>query len=58
MYQARKYWIENFVRIGFREDVAEAVPLEHWLWLRPKLNALKPVLMLAEADTPKAASGF
>ena len=58
MYQARKYWIENFGADGFREDVAEAVPLEHWLWLRPKLNALKPVLMLAEADTPRLHPAF
>ena len=51
MYQARKHWIEKYDVDGFREDVAEAVPLEHWLWLRPKLNALKPVFMLAEAST-------
>ena len=58
MYQARKHWVENFGVDGFREDVAEAIPLEHWLWLRPKLNALKPVLMLAEADTPKLHPAF
>jgi glycosidase len=58
MYQARKYWITQFGVDGFREDVAEAVPLEHWQWLRPKLDALKPVFMLAEADTPRLHPAF
>jgi glycosidase len=53
MYQARKYWITEFGVDGFREDVAGSVPLEHWQWLRPKLDALKSVFMLAEADTPR-----
>lgn len=53
MYQARKYWITQFDVDGFREDVAGAIPMAHWQWLRPKLNALKPVFMLAEADEPR-----
>lgn len=53
MYEARKYWITQFGVDGFREDAVDKIPLEHWQWLRPKLNALKPVFMLAEADTPK-----
>ena len=58
MYRARKYWITEFGVDGFREDVAEALPLEHWQWLRPKLDALKPVFMLAEADSPKLHPAF
>jgi 1,4-alpha-glucan branching enzyme len=58
MYEARKYWITEFGVDGFREDVAGAVPLEHWQWLRPKLDALKPVFMLAEADEARLHPAF
>ena len=34
------------------------LPLEHWQWLRPKLEALKPVFMLAEADAPRLHPAF
>jgi glycosidase len=58
MYQARKFWITEFGVDGFREDVAGSVPLEHWQWLRPKLEALKAVFMLAEADAPRLHPAF
>jgi cyclomaltodextrinase / maltogenic alpha-amylase / neopullulanase len=53
MYEARKYWITQFDIDGFREDVAGAIPLAHWQWLRPRLDALKPLFMLAEAEEPR-----
>ena len=39
MYQARKYWITQFDVDGFREDVAGAIPMEHWQWLRQARRA-------------------
>jgi glycosidase len=53
MLEARTYWIKEFGVDGFREDVAGALPQEYWQWLRPRLNAVKPVMLLAEADTPR-----
>jgi glycosidase len=58
MYAARKYWLTEFGVDGFREDVAVSVPREYWEWLRPKLNAIKPVFMLAEADMPALHPAF
>ncbi|BCM92162.1 alpha-amylase 2 [Abditibacteriota bacterium] len=46
-------WVRDFDIDGFRADVAGRggkVPVEFWNWLRPQLNAIKPVFMLAEAD--------
>lgn len=47
------YWVREFDVDGFRCDVAGRagkVPVEFWRWLRPRLDAVKPVFMLAEAD--------
>jgi 1,4-alpha-glucan branching enzyme len=54
-------WVRDFNVDGFRCDVAGsngAVPAEFWNWLRPQLNAIKPVFMLAEADNPEVFPGF
>jgi hypothetical protein len=58
MYEARKFWITEFGVDGFREDVAASVPLAHWQWLRPRLDALKAVFVLAEADEPRLHPAF
>ena len=47
------HWVRDFDVDGFRMDAAGMVPLPFWVWLRPQLNALKPVLLLAEDDNPK-----
>ncbi len=55
------YWVRTFGIDGFRCDVAGSngrVPVEFWNWLRPQLNALKPVFMLAEADNPEVHPAF
>ncbi len=47
------YWVREFGVDGFRADVAGRggrVPREFWTWLRPQLDIIKPVFMLAEAD--------
>lgn len=54
-------WVRDFGIDGFRCDVAGsngAVPAEFWTWLRPQLNAVKPVFMLAEADNPEVHPAF
>ena len=54
-------WVRDFDVDGFRADVAGSngrVPVEFWNWLRPQLNAIKPVFMLAEADNPGVHPAF
>ncbi|RMD79510.1 MAG: hypothetical protein D6820_08165 [Lentisphaerae bacterium] len=50
MERAYRYWIEEFDVDGFRNDVAGRIPLAFWKWLRPRMQKIKPVFMLAEAD--------
>ncbi|MBN1119073.1 MAG: alpha amylase C-terminal domain-containing protein [Bacteroidales bacterium] len=47
-----KYWITEFDIDGYRCDVAEWVPADFWDDLRPELDEIKPVFMLAEAEFP------
>ncbi len=51
MAAAMRFWIEEFNMDGFRCDVAEMVPLDFWDGLRPWLEQVKPVFMLAEGET-------
>ena len=47
------YWVREFDVDGYRADVAGSggkVPIEFWNWLRPQLDKIKPVFMLAEGD--------
>ncbi len=56
---AMRYWVEGFDVDGFRCDVAAEVPPEFWRDAIAELRALKPLLMLAEADEPALhAVGF
>lgn len=50
MNGALEYWIREFNIDGYRCDVAGMVPIEFWNQLRPKLDAIKPVFMLAEDE--------
>ncbi|MBC8141509.1 MAG: hypothetical protein H7Y38_08720 [Armatimonadetes bacterium] len=55
------YWLREFGVDGFRCDVAGRagkVPREFWTWLRPRLDAVHPVFMLAEADDPYLHPAF
>ncbi|MFZ5830888.1 MAG: alpha-amylase family glycosyl hydrolase, partial [Planctomycetota bacterium] len=49
MLDARNLYVERCGIDGFREDVAGRTPLEHWEWLRPRLDPKRELLMLAEA---------
>jgi glycosidase len=53
MTDALVYWVREFNIDGYRCDVADMVPTEFWSMARQKLDAVKPVFMLAEAETPK-----
>jgi glycosidase len=61
MRDSMTMWVRDFGIDGFRADVAGSngkVPVEFWQWLRPQLNAIKPVFMLAEADNPEVYPAF
>ncbi len=47
------FWIKEADIDGYRCDVAGEVPTDFWEEVRPKLQALKPVFMLAEASKPE-----
>jgi glycosidase len=53
MLSVMKYWVEEFDVDGYRMDCSWAPPLEFWEYAIPKLNEVKPVLMLAEAEGPQ-----
>lgn len=52
MTDALKFWISEADIDGYRCDVAGEVPTDYWEEARPQLQAVKPVLMLAESATP------
>jgi cyclomaltodextrinase / maltogenic alpha-amylase / neopullulanase len=52
MIGALRYWVEEFDIDGYRCDVADLVPTPFWNRARAELDELKPVFMLAEAETP------
>jgi cyclomaltodextrinase / maltogenic alpha-amylase / neopullulanase len=58
MRDAMKFWIEKCDIDGFRCDVAAMVPLDFWKWVRPQLEKIKPIFMLAEANEPELHQVF
>lgn len=53
MISALEYWVREFNIDGYRCDVADMVPVEFWNATRVRLDAIKPVFMLAEAENPE-----
>jgi glycosidase len=53
MIEAMSYWVRTADIDGFRCDVAWTLPVDFWNEARARLDAIKPVFMLAEADTPE-----
>ena len=48
MIDAMAYWVKTFDVDGFRADVAAGVPTDFWKAANTKLQAIKPLFMLAE----------
>jgi len=48
-----RFWVEEVGVDGFRCDVAYLVPTEFWKRASAELKAIKPIFMLAEAETPE-----
>jgi len=45
-----KFWVQEVDVDGYRCDVAGMVPTDFWESIRPALDSIKPVFMLAEAN--------
>lgn len=57
MIDALQYWVRECDIDGYRCDVAGLVPDDFWAEVRPALDKIKPVFMLAEwEDDPKQFS--
>jgi cyclomaltodextrinase / maltogenic alpha-amylase / neopullulanase len=52
MIGTMQWWLVQTDIDGFRCDVAHMVPTDFWDELRPELEKIKPVFMLAESDIP------
>lgn len=53
MADALSFWVKDVDIDGYRCDVAGMVLTDFWEEVRPKLEAIKPIMMLAEADKPE-----
>jgi glycosidase len=53
MINTMQWWLITTNIDGFRCDVAHMIPVSFWDELRPELEKLKPVFLLAEADIPE-----
>ena len=53
MAESLLYWVRDVGIDGYRCDVAGMVPTDFWNSVRPKLDAIKPVFMLAEWQEPE-----
>ncbi|MGQ7829708.1 alpha-amylase family glycosyl hydrolase [Altererythrobacter sp. Z27] len=51
MTESLAYWVREFDIDGYRADVAGYVPVDFWDTARAKLDAIKPVFMLAEWES-------
>jgi glycosidase len=53
MTEVMQWWLKETDIDGYRCDVAHMVPVDYWEELRPHLDEVKEVFMLAEADQPE-----
>ena len=51
--KAMEMWVRDYDIDGFRADVAGYVPIDFWETERARLDAIKPVFMLAEWKEPE-----
>jgi len=52
MIDVMQYWVREYDIDGYRADVAHQVPIDFWTAAIDSVEAIKPVLMLAEAAEP------
>lgn len=53
MTKVMEYWVKEFNIDGYRCDVAEMVPVTFWKSAIKRIQAIKPVIMLAEGAKPE-----
>jgi len=53
MTEEMLFWVKEHDIDGFRADAAHSVPTDFWESAAKKLNEVKPLIMLAEAQDPK-----
>ncbi|NBC27706.1 MAG: alpha-amylase [Bacteroidetes bacterium] len=58
MIESMEYWVREFDVDGYRADVAYMVPTDFWVEARRRLDKIKPVFMLAEAEEPELHRAF
>jgi glycosidase len=58
MTESMEYWLKETNIDGFRCDVAGMVPTDFWIETRKRLDAIKPVFMLAEWETKDILQAF
>jgi glycosidase len=58
MIDAMAYWVQEFNIDGYRADVAYMLPTDFWVQARERLDQIKPVFMLAEAEVPELHQAF
>ncbi|MDO5509294.1 MAG: alpha-amylase family glycosyl hydrolase [Weeksellaceae bacterium] len=58
MLDAMEYWVREADIDGYRCDVAEYVPMDFWMEARRRLDAIKPVFLLAEGANPELHQAF
>ncbi|MFM1875316.1 MAG: hypothetical protein RL266_1053 [Bacteroidota bacterium] len=58
MIQSMEFWLREADIDGFRCDVAEWVPLDFWMDARARLDSVKPIFFLAEADKAELHEAF
>ncbi len=58
MIQSLEYWVKEANIDGYRCDVAGMVPTDFWVAARTRLDAIKPVFMLAEHESYEIHKAF
>ncbi|MBI9066790.1 MAG: alpha-glucosidase C-terminal domain-containing protein [Salinivirgaceae bacterium] len=58
MIQSLEYWVKEANIDGYRCDVAGFVPTDFWINARKRLDALKPIFMLAEWESKDLLNAF
>ncbi|MDA3891437.1 MAG: alpha-amylase family glycosyl hydrolase [Salinivirgaceae bacterium] len=58
MIQSLEYWVKEANIDGYRCDVAGMVPIDFWVDARTRLDAIKPLFMLAEHEGKEVLEAF